>query len=167
MNYAFIDAQNINLSIREQGWKLDWKKFRTHLKEKYHVSKAYIFIGFTPENQALYNFLQSSGFVLIFKPVLHLKSWHTKWNVDAELVLQAMIDYSDYEKWIIISGDGDFACLVRHLYQNKKLEKLIVPNPKRYSKFLNDAAKDRIDDLCNIRKKIEYKKDPHQLSTDT
>ena len=167
MNYAFIDAQNINLSVRDQGWKLDWKKFRVHLKDTYKVEKAYIFIGFMPENQSLYSFLQSSGFVLIFKPVLHLKSGHTKWNVDAELVLQAMIDYDEYAKWVIVTGDGDFACLVRHLYQHNKLEKLIVPNPKRYSKFLNEAAKERLDDLVNIRSKIEYKKGPHQLSTDT
>ncbi len=78
MNYAFIDAQNINLSVRDQGWKLDWKKFRVHLRDTYKVQKAYIFIGFMPENQPLYSFLQSSGFVLIFKPVLHLKSGHTK-----------------------------------------------------------------------------------------
>ncbi len=30
-NYAFIDSQNLNLSIREQGWVLDFRKFRTYL----------------------------------------------------------------------------------------------------------------------------------------
>ncbi len=78
-----------------------------------------------------------------------------------------MIDCADYKKCVIVTGDGDFACLVRYLYQNKKLEKLIVPNPKKYSKFLNEAAKERLDDLVNIRSKIEYKKGPHQVSTDT
>jgi len=34
-NYAFIDSQNLNLSIREQGWVLDFKKFRIYLKDKY------------------------------------------------------------------------------------------------------------------------------------
>jgi hypothetical protein len=43
-NYAFIDSQNVNLAIRDQGWKLDWKRFRIYLKEKYGVTKAFLFI---------------------------------------------------------------------------------------------------------------------------
>jgi hypothetical protein len=30
--YAFIDSQNVNLSIREQGWVLDFGKFKTYLR---------------------------------------------------------------------------------------------------------------------------------------
>ena len=69
-NYAFIDGQNLYLAIQELGWKLDYKKFRIYLREKYAVDKAYMFMGFLPANQELYNFLQTVGFVLIFKPVL-------------------------------------------------------------------------------------------------
>ena len=57
-NYAFIDSQNLNLGIKSLGWKLDFKKFRIYLKEKYHVATAYIFIGFMPANQNLYSSLQ-------------------------------------------------------------------------------------------------------------
>ena len=45
-NYAFIDSQNLNLSIRSLSWILDFHKFRVYLKEKYGVAKAFIFIGF-------------------------------------------------------------------------------------------------------------------------
>ena len=69
-NYAFIDGQNLYLAIQELGWKLDYKKFRIYLREKYAIDKAYMFMGFLPANQELYNFLQTVGFVLIFKPVL-------------------------------------------------------------------------------------------------
>ena len=44
-NYAFVDSQNVNLAIRELGWKLDFKRFRVYLREKYGVEKAYLFIG--------------------------------------------------------------------------------------------------------------------------
>jgi len=43
-NYAFIDAQNVNLAIKDQKWSLDWKKLRVYLKDKYKVGKAYLFI---------------------------------------------------------------------------------------------------------------------------
>jgi hypothetical protein len=40
--YAFIDGQNINLGINALGWKLNWKRFRIYLKEKYCIQNAYI-----------------------------------------------------------------------------------------------------------------------------
>jgi len=111
-NYAFIDSQNLNLSIREQGWILDFRKFRTYLKDKYGIAKAFIFIGYVPQNQDLYTNLQKDGYILIFKPTLSLPSGGVKGNVDAELVLHAMIEYKNYDKALIITGDGDFYCLV-------------------------------------------------------
>jgi uncharacterized LabA/DUF88 family protein len=109
-------------------------------------------------NQSLYTNLQNIGYTLIFKPVLVLWSWKTKWNVDAELVLQAMIDFSKYEKAILITGDGDFACLVRHLREQDKLGLLIVPNQNKYSSFLRIEARWYIDSLTNKREKLEYRK---------
>ena len=41
-DYAFIDAQNLYLGIKELGWKLNFKRFRVYLKEKYGVEKAYL-----------------------------------------------------------------------------------------------------------------------------
>lgn len=115
-------------------------------------------IGYLPENQSMYTFFQDLGYTLIFKPVLHLKQGQTKGNVDAEMVLQAMIDYERYDKAIIVTGDGDFACLVKHLYEQKKLLTLIVPNEKHYSVFLRKSAKEKIDSLTNLKVKLEYKK---------
>ena len=56
-----------------------------------------------------------------------------KGNVDAELVLQAMIEYPNYDKAVIVSGDGDFYCLVKYLKNKGKLLKLLVPDDRRYS----------------------------------
>lgn len=121
--YAFIDSQNINLGIRELGWVLDFIKFRNYLKDKYQVKKAFIFIGYIPGNQSLYDALLRAGYKIVFKPTLryHKKGkQQTKGNVDAELVLHAMIEYPKYDKAIIASGDGDFHCLIEYL--NKKKE---------------------------------------------
>ena len=86
-NFAFIDSQNLNLAIREQGWRLDWQKFRIYLRDKYGISKAYLFIGYKPGNEALYTFLQKADYLCIFKPTLELSGGRVKGNVDAELVL--------------------------------------------------------------------------------
>ena len=130
--YAFIDGNNLPLSVKKQGWKLDYQAFRKYLEDKFGVKKAFYFIGYICTNATLYKRLQQWGYVLIFKPVLHVRGG-VKGNVDAELVLQAMLEYDNYDKAVIVSGDGDFLCLVEHLAANGKLLKLIVPDDKRYS----------------------------------
>jgi len=157
-NYAFIDSQNLNLGIRGLGWSLDFRKFRIYLKEKYKVKKAYLFIGYLPENQNLYKSLQECGYLLVFKPVLKDKNGKPKGNVDADLVLQAMIDYKKYEKAVIITSDGDFYCLVNYLYSNKKLEKVLSPIKEKCSILLKRAAKDKIVFMDNLKGKLEYRK---------
>ena len=156
-NFAFIDSQNVNLGINAIGWKLDWRRFRVHLDEHYGVTRAYIFIGYVPENQGLYRSLQNYGYILVFKPVMYRKDGKPKGNVDAELVLQAMIDYAEYERAVIVTSDGDFSCLVQYLYERKKLERVLSPNRKGCSVLLKRAARERIDFLEDARKKLEYK----------
>lgn len=135
-NYAFIDSQNLNLAIRAQGWKLDFHRFRVYLREKYHVEKAYLFIGYIPGNQNLYTNLQNAGFTCIFKPTLQYKDGTTKGNCDAELVLWSMIEFEHYDKAVIVTGDGDFHCLVDHLLAQKKLESVLIPDQRHFSGLL-------------------------------
>ena len=138
--YAFIDSQNLNLGILGLGWKLDFKRFRVYLKDKYKVSKAFLFIGFIDKNQKMYDSLKKYDYTLVFKPTVVSKH-EIKGNVDAELVLHSMIEYKNYSKAVIVSGDGDFHCLVEYLDKQKKLEKVIVPNRKKYSQLLSKFMK--------------------------
>jgi len=155
--YAFIDSQNLNLGVQELGWKLDSKRFRVYLEEKYSVEKAYLFIGYLPENQNLYKSLQEDGYVLVFKPVLKDRDGCVKGNVDADLVLQAMVDYPNYDGAVIVTSDGDFHCLVNYLYSKGKLTVVLSPSYKKCSVLLKKAAKEKIAFLNNLDKKLEYK----------
>jgi uncharacterized LabA/DUF88 family protein len=158
INYAFIDGTNLHQTMKKIGWELDYRRFRVYLSEHYGVGKAYYFFGYMPENTSLYTFLQSAGFVLIFKPVLQTPDGKVKGNCDAELVLQAMIDLGNYEKALIASSDGDFYCLVNYLRDNNKLQCVLSPNRRWCSRLLDIASKGRITYLENLRNKLEYKK---------
>ncbi len=155
-NYAFIDGQNLNLSIQAMGWLLDFNKFRVYLSDKYGADRAYYFIGYVAGNSSLYRALQSAGYILIFKPTLQLKGGRVKGNCDAELVLQAMIDLNDYEKAVIITSDGDFACLVEYLISKEKLECVLASSYKGCSHLLKKAAGNRIAFMDNLKQKLEY-----------
>jgi len=170
-NYAFIDAQNLYLATVHEGWKLDYKKFHVYLKEKYSVTKAYMFMGFLPSNQKLYNFLQTVGFVLIFKPLItDGTTGNVKGNCDAELVLQAMIDFSTYDTALLVTGDGDFYCLVKYLDEQGKLGKVLAPSPQNCSSLLMKVTGKikgkKMAFVSDLRAKLEYKrKTPHEDGT--
>ena len=159
-NYAFIDSQNLNLSIRELGWKLDFKRFRKYLADKYSVVKAFLFIGFVEGNNDLYVSLQEAGFICIFKPTLKYKDGTTKGNCDAELVLHAMIEYPNYAKAVIVTGDGDFYCLAKYLIEKGKLEALIIPNELKFSALLKfKIFRPYLRFMNDLKGKLAYKKE--------
>lgn len=145
--YAFIDSQNLNLGTSKDiyksgkkiydGWKLDFEKFHRYLVDKFRVSKALLFIGYIKRNQRLYRYLRLCGYELIFKPTTKDSVGKPKGNVDAELVLHAAaVEYDNYDKAVIVSGDGDFYCLHEFLEENDKLEQIIIPNAKSESSLL-------------------------------
>jgi uncharacterized LabA/DUF88 family protein len=158
--YAFIDSQNLNLGVRSLGWRIDYAKFRLYLKNKYGVNQAFMFIGLVSNNQKLYTELQKAGFILVFKPtVQYFKDGKqtVKGNVDAELVLHAAaIQYANYDKAIIVTGDGDFACLMEFLEENGKLLHVLTPNHK-YSKLLQPFAQ-YIIHMSQLKQSVEYQK---------
>jgi uncharacterized LabA/DUF88 family protein len=162
--YAFIDSQNLNVSTQKFGWKMDWRKFHKFLADKYGVTKAFMFIGYVPESEEMYEFLHDAGFAIVLKPTFDMSRPQVteteekdvpkkpvKGNVDAELVLWAMKELRNYHKAIIVSGDGDFFCLVEYLEQQGKLEKLLAPNAhysglyKPYENYIEDLGKHRRD----------------------
>ena len=155
-NYAFIDSQNLNLSIRSQSWILDFGKFRRYLKDKYKITKAFLFIGYVAQNQSLYTSLQKDGYILIFKPTLELPNGRVKGNVDAELVLHTMIEFQNYNKAIIVTGDGDFYCLIEYLTKQNKLLKLMIPNRYQFSSLFR-KLQSYIVFMNELKNKLNYK----------
>lgn len=165
--YAFIDSQNLNLGTSKdiyknkkliyKGWKLDFRKFRQYLSDKFRVSKAFLFIGYIPENKNLYANLQKWGYELIFKPTTKDSHGKAKGNVDAELVLHAAaIVYKNYDKAVIVSGDGDFYCLYDYLVKKNKLFKIIIPNKFSESRLLVKFQDFKVF-LYREKEKLEFK----------
>lgn len=209
--FAFIDSQNLNLGVQKAGFKMDWRKFRQWLSDQYDVSKAYMFIGYVPEFESLYQQMHDAGYMVVLKPTFDMtkpyleKSYSrldgmqgkgeqrteahkeyiegaaqsltphsakstgsisgsaaepdsaarmTKGNIDADLVLWAMKEMSNYEKAIIVSGDGDFYTLIEYLEGKKRLKKLLTPN--RYYSNLFNKFEEYIERLDNHRGELRY-----------
>lgn len=162
-NYAFIDGNNLHLGIKQLNWKVDYKKFRVYLRDKYSVVKAYYFIGYIEDNERLYNYLASAGYTMVYKPVVQDAAGVLKGNCDAELVLQAMIDLNNYDQAVIVSSDGDFTCLAEYLQQNKKLRAVMAPHQDTTSVLLKKNVKSLVF-MDHLKNKIgkDIRKGPHK-----
>ncbi|MDD3190099.1 MAG: NYN domain-containing protein [Candidatus Pacebacteria bacterium] len=172
INYAFIDSNNLYLGVSGDifnkdgkkiysGWKLNYKKFRIYLRDKYKVEKAFLFVGFVAGNQSMHTKLQEDGYICVFKSTLELGTGKVKGNVDAEMVLHSMIQYENYNAAVIVSGDGDFYCLAEYLINQNKFKKILAPNKFSYSSLLNKFSlpnNNVIDFVGPLRNKLEYKK---------
>jgi hypothetical protein len=157
--YAFIDSQNLNIGTQKFGWKMNWVGFRKFLAERYGVEKAYMFIGYIPANEDLYEKMHEAGYMVVLKPTFDLtrprpelaeptepvnsqkpaepeEEKPVKGNIDADLVLWAMKEIPNYQKAIIVSGDGDFYSLVEYLEGKGRLLYLLTPSG-HYSQLYN------------------------------
>lgn len=177
--YAFIDSQNLNLGVQKVGWKMDWRKFRKYLHDKYGVTHAYMFIGYMAENEALYEHMHELGYLIVLKPTLDIKVAPevvdeapentglsatvptepaakpvVKGNIDADLVLYTMKELPNYDKAIIVSGDGDFFGLVEYLVEQGKLLHIMTPN-WQYSSLLK-TFEDKIVRIDQLRRELAY-----------
>jgi uncharacterized LabA/DUF88 family protein len=172
--FAFIDSQNLNVGTQKFGWKMDWQKFRRWLADEYGVTRAYMFIGYVPEFEALYEQMHDAGYMIVLKPTYDMskplpdpnadgqsdkKSDHeekkpVKGNIDADLVLWAMKEIGNYDKMILVSGDGDFFSLVEYMESKKRLGKILTPS-FQYSQLYN-KFEDYIVRLDQFKRELRY-----------
>lgn len=179
-NYAFIDSQNLNVGVQKYGWKMDWVKFRKFLQDKYGVTKAFMFIGYVPEFENMYQQLHEAGYMIVLKPTYDMtrprpeqekietgnvksegedkkneeEKRPVKGNVDADLVLWVMKELPNYEKAVVVSGDGDFYSLVEYLDEQGKLLKILAPNAQ-YSGLFN-RYESYVERLDKSRQELAY-----------
>lgn len=180
--FAFIDSQNLNVSVQKYGWKMDWRKFRKFLTDKYGVKHAFMFIGYVPEHEDIYEKMHQAGYRVVLKPTFDMSRPRevvatpdvnepaenvakkpVKGNIDADLVLWAMKEMKNYDKAIIVSGDGDFFALIEYLNQQGKLLKILTPTGQ-YSSLFHQFEK-YIERIDSHRRELAYHDRPRQRKT--
>lgn len=165
-NQAFIDGQNLYLGTTrgEFPWKVDLFRFRRYLLEKYHVAKAYYFLGCVNEGeQDLYSRIQEAGFIIIFRKHNNEVISRKKGNVDTDIVFTIMKKLylaEDFDKVFLTSGDGDYYRMVKFLCDINRFGKMLHPYRKSTSslyRMIPARYRDYLDSEP-IKNKIAYKK---------
>lgn len=166
-NLAFIDGQNLYMGTTksEPCWKIDLVRFRIYLEKKYNVSKAYYFLGHVQEGdkvEELYESIQQAGFILVFRQHSSAMIGKKKGNVDSDIIFSVMkrvYKDKDFNKIVLVSGDGDYKMLVDFLIEENKFAKILFPNKKFASSLYKELGSEYFDYLenKNVREKIEYR----------
>ncbi len=168
MNIAYIDGQNLRMGTtrREPEWRIDLTRFRVYLEKKYAVERAYYYLGYVQEDgkgDALYEEIQTAGFILVFRQHSAAMKGEKKGNVDSDIILSIMkrLYYKEeFDKIVLVSGDGDYKQLIDLLIEEKKLEKILFPKQQYASSLYKQITRQYFDDLSkeDIRAKIEKRK---------
>ncbi len=132
---AFIDGANLHSGSQELGFKIDYKKFYGWLKQKYQLTEVCLFLGFVSYRKNYYTELEKYGYRLIFKETVINRDGKTKGNCDAELILEAVSGFYEkaFDSCVIISGDGDFRCLIDFLKKRSSILAVLCPAKSKSS----------------------------------
>ena len=167
-NIAYVDGQNLYMGTTKRNpvWSVDLARFRTYLREKYRVKRAYYYLGYVQDGsryESPYEEIQSAGFILVFREHNSAMLGQKKGNVDADIIFAIMKRLylrDDFAKIILVSGDGDYKMLVDFLIQEERLEKVLFPKRCYASSLYKKIGHQYFDDLSkdSIRKKIANEK---------
>lgn len=154
--FAYIDGANLHRGVKSLGWKLDYLRFRSWLRQKFGVSLAYIFIGLISKNANLYTSLQSAEFELVFKDVVYDGDGKAKGNCDADLVLRAMKDFYEHKPAavVLVSSDGDYASLASFFQEKGVSCTVISPAPVKKCSILLKRTNTPIIYLSDVERKV-------------
>ncbi len=167
-NIAYVDGQNLFMGTtqRDPVWVADLARFRIYLTKKYGVRRAYYYLGCVQDGatyERLYEEIQSAGFILVFREHTSAMLGKKKGNVDTDIVfsiMKRMYQKEEFDKIVLVSGDGDYKMLVDFLIEEGRLEKVLFPKQRYASSLYNTIGEWYRADLSEsgTRKKIAKEK---------
>ncbi len=107
----------------------------------------------------MYDKVQKAGFILKFREHNPVMLGKKKGNVDSDIIFEIMKKLylrEDFEKIVLVSGDGDYKMLVDFLIEENKFAMLLFPNEKFASSLYKKIKSDHkafLED-SDIKKKI-------------
>jgi len=159
---VFIDAANIELSAKDLGFQVDYRKLHKWLSKECDLR----YIGFftvrfdNAKHDAFLTVLKKAGYKLTTKPLKLIKNRKDgthlrKANFDVEIAVEAMKRIKVFDTFMLFSGDSDFDYLIKELKKHEK--KVIVVSLKYHVARELVESSDFYLDLRKIKKEIQRK----------
>ncbi|MBU0458277.1 NYN domain-containing protein [Patescibacteria group bacterium] len=163
ITYAFVDSANIVYRNSDKSpWKIDLKKLIKYLSERFGASHVFFYGGLDKNNAVqvrLYNKMMTWGYIMRLNPVKHFVDErgerYTKADVDSRMTFEMMKLLTEYDRAVVMTGDGDFYWVLEHLMQCKKHVWLLA-SPNKTAKELKRLVGGDFSNLDNLRTQLEF-----------
>lgn len=161
------DAANLENSVKDLGWWVDYKKLYNFFKRQTRLGKVrHYCVRFGNERHDKFlTVLKKAGIKLITKPLKVIKEEDIergdirKANFDVEIAIDAIRLISSFDTLILFSGDSDFEFLAKELRTRKKIV-WIISSRGHISRELARAANKYIPLSILKRYFVRRKKSP-------
>ena len=129
--FVQIDVQNLFFSAKDLNKRLNFKKIRDHFYEKKEDKvvglNAYIIRTPDANSEKFEEKLISFDYKLSIKQAQVISDdegnrVYSNTNQDIAICIDCMLNVNNFDKWVLMSGDGDFIDLCKYL---KKKDKFI------------------------------------------
>lgn len=146
----FIDAANFEISLKQCGLKVDYKKLLQEFKKE---GELVILKYYSPEFKTVgqnrfFSFIKKSGFKIVTKKIKVIKKQNkknqNKASFDVEITFDAAVNIDRYDTLILFSGDSDFVYLVSQL-QKRGICTIVISPQWRTAKELRKQTDQFVD----------------------
>ncbi len=161
---VFIDAANIFYTQKTIGWRIGYEKLKKYFQDECekNLGKMFVYTAYDPdrpEQKKFLDMLEINGYILRTKEVKRIRVakglYEWKGDFDVELSIDVMDHLEEFETMVLLSGDSDFAPIVKRAKDKDK--KIIIISAKNHiSRELIQLA-DKYINLKKLRDKIELK----------
>jgi uncharacterized LabA/DUF88 family protein len=161
--YIQIDVQNLFFSARDINKRIDFKKIKEHFinsDDEIVGLKSYIVRTPDAKSDRFESLLKSLNYDINIKQAVISRSAdgqriYKGTDQDMSICIDCITNIDKFDKWVLMSGDGDFIDLCKHL---KKLDKFIEVWSLPGVSF-NKSFCDYADQIVFMNDKFFYDKD--------
>lgn len=157
----YIDAANIILSAESIGFDLDMTKLIRRLKDVFRGASILYFTGDFKSKQGEFHVLTKEGVEMVYKEIYN-ESRKAKANCDVEISHRMTSDVLLHrpQRIVLLSGDGDFACLCDFTHSQNIDIKVMAFDPASCSRMIKRRQFTRVSFLIELGDLIRKEKPP-------
>ncbi|MDP3646030.1 MAG: NYN domain-containing protein [bacterium] len=158
---VYIDAANIIFSARNLSFDLDMLRLIRHLEDSFRPQHILYFTGNFKSMRKEFQAIGQVGVEMVYKEIYNEEN-KAKANCDVEIAHRMTSDVlrDSVEEIVLVSGDGDFACLCDFAQSKSIPIRVMAFDPKSCSRVIKRREFTRVSYLVELDSLIRKEKPP-------
>ncbi len=144
----FADVQNVYYTCREAfGKQFNYRALWNKITEEHQIEHAFAYAIDKGDSSQMgfQKALRHIGFEVKLKPYIQRKDGSAKGDWDVGITIDVMEAAAQVEKIVLLSGDGDFDLLLKHVHEKFGVQTLVYGAPGLTANSLKESAQRYIE----------------------